>query len=136
MGPALITWRSKRQSIVAGSSTEGEHVAANETLGAIREVENILDELSIDREEAPVLYVDNQASLTIAVDPSALNRSRQYRVIYHRLNMAVEQGEIEMRKVDSSENHADIGTKALDGPDHHRHCIGLGLRPPMDDDFF
>jgi hypothetical protein len=128
MGPALLSWRSKRQNIVAMSSAEAEYVAANESLGYLREVENILDELELNRSHQPVIYVDNQAAIQIAMDPASQHRSRQFRVIYHRLQMAIEQHDVLIRKICSHENHADIGTKALDGPDHMRHLHGLGLQ--------
>ena len=110
------------------SSAEAEYVAANESLGYLREVENILDELELNRSHQPVIYVDNQAAIQIAMDPASQHRSRQFRVIYHRLQMAIEQHDVLIRKICSHENHADIGTKALDGPDHMRHLHGLGLQ--------
>ena len=134
MGPALLKWRSKRQSIVAQHTAEAEYVAANECLGGIMEIENILDEMELMRFDKPVMYVDNQAAIMIAMDPASLQRSRQFRVIYHRLQMAVERRDLYIRKISSHENHADIGTKALDGPDHERHLLGLGLQSSDFDD--
>ena len=56
-------------------------------------------------------HVANQAASMIAMDPSSLQRSRQFRVIYRRLQMAVERHDLYIRKISSHENHADIGTK-------------------------
>ena len=135
MGPALLSWRSRRQSIVAGYASEAEYISANECVGDIQSIENIFDELDVPRSAVPVIYVDNQAAIQIALDPASMQRSRQIRVIYHRIQAIIEKEQIEIRKIDTSENHADIGTKSLDGPDHLRHCLGLGLRPPHEDDF-
>ena len=72
--------------------------------------------------------VDNQAASMIAIDPSSLQKLRQFRVIYHRLQMAVERYDLNIRKISSHENHADIGTKELVGPDHDRHPLDLELQ--------
>ena len=136
MGPALLSWRSRRQSIVAQSSTEAEYVAMNEGYGSILEYEHTLrDDYYLLFVDKPIMYVDNQSAIGIVVDDSALQRSRQFRVIHHRLHDAIAQHDLMILKIDSNRNHADIGTKSLDGPDHSRHLIGLGLIAPHDDEF-
>ena len=136
MGPALLAWRSRRQNIVAQSSTESEYVAMNEGYGSLLEYEHIMKhDYYLQFIDKPIMYVDNQSAIGIVVDDAALQRSRQFRVIHHRLHDAIAQHDLIILKIDSRQNHADIGTKSLDGPDHNRHLIGLGLIAPHDDDF-
>ena len=108
----------------------------NEGYGSILEYEHIMkDDYYLQFIDKPIMYVDNQSAIGIVVDDSALQRSRQFRVIHHRLHDAIAQHDLIILKIDSHQNHADIGTKSLDGPDHNRHLIGLGLIAPHDDDF-
>jgi hypothetical protein len=105
----------------------------NEAYGSIIELEHIiLNDYHMKFSDAAIIYADNQASIGIAINQAALNRSRQFRVIYHRLQDAINKHDLMVVKIDSSRNHADIGTKSLDGPDHHRHVAGLGLISPDD----
>ena len=135
MGPALLMWRSRRQTIVAQSSCEAEYAAINEAYGSIIELEHVIrDDYHMTFYDTPIIYADNQASIGIVVNQAALDRSRQFRVIHHRLHDAIERRDLMIVKIDSSRNHADIGTKSLDGPDHHRHVSGLGLTSPYDSD--
>ena len=60
MGPALLSWRSRRQNIVAQSSTEAEYFAMNEGYGSILEYEHIMkDDYYLDFIDKPIMYVDN-----------------------------------------------------------------------------
>jgi hypothetical protein len=135
MGPALLMWRSRRQTIVAQSSCEAEYAAMNEAYGSIIELEHVIrDDYHMTFYDTPIIYADNQASIGIVINQAALDRSRQFRVIHHRLHDAIERRDLMIVKINSSRNHADIGTKSLDGPDHHRHVSGLGLTSPYDSD--
>ena len=100
----------------------------NEAYGSIIELEHVIqNDYHLEFSDTAIIYADNQASIGIAINQAALNRSRQFRVIYHRLQDAINKHDLMVVKIDSSRNHADIGTKSLDGPDHHRHVAGLGL---------
>jgi riboflavin synthase len=100
----------------------------NEAYGSIIELEHIImNDYHMKFSDAPIIYADNQASIGIVVNQAELDRSRQFQVIHHRLHDAIDKRDLLVVKIDSSRNHADIGTKSLDGPDHHRHVAGLGL---------
>jgi hypothetical protein len=79
MGPALLSWRSRRQSTVAQSITESEYVAMNEGYGSILECEHTLrDDYHLLFIDKPIMYVDDRSAIGIVVDDSALQRSRQF----------------------------------------------------------
>ncbi|XP_024039345.1 uncharacterized protein LOC112097978 [Citrus clementina] len=66
---SLITWRSKKQSVVARSSAEAEHRTMAHGVCEMLWLKRVLDELKRPIEVLMRLYCDNNAAISIARNP-------------------------------------------------------------------
>jgi len=66
VGGNLVTWRSKKQSVVARSSAEAEYRAMAQGVCEIIWVKKILEELKLSGKDMLSLYCDNKATISIA----------------------------------------------------------------------
>ncbi|RVW74059.1 Retrovirus-related Pol polyprotein from transposon TNT 1-94 [Vitis vinifera] len=65
----LVTWRSKKQSVVACSSAEAEFHAMAQGICEGIWLNRLLEELRVPLKHPMVLYYDNQAAISIAKNP-------------------------------------------------------------------
>ena len=65
----LVTWRSKKQSVVARSSAEAEHRTMAHGVCEMLWLKRVLDELRRPIEVPMRLYCDNNAAISIARNP-------------------------------------------------------------------
>ncbi|XP_019054441.1 PREDICTED: uncharacterized protein LOC109115185 [Nelumbo nucifera] len=61
----LVTWRSKKQSVVAKSSAEAEYRAISHGVAELLWIKNLLGELGFPFSDPMSLYCDNKAALNI-----------------------------------------------------------------------
>ena len=69
IGTGVVSWMSKRQSIVALSTTEAEYMAACEAGKEIVWMRKMLQELGFPMTAPSVLYMDNQSAIQVAKHP-------------------------------------------------------------------
>lgn len=70
----------------------------------------------------PILYSDNQAALAIAQNPVHHQRSKHIDIRYHFVRDTVQNDKIVIDYIPTSQQTADILTKAL-GPQLHGNCL-------------
>ena len=63
------------------------------------------------RKDGVLLMGDNESSLKLATNPVFHKRSKHIRIKYHSLRVRVAEGSIELCKVDTGLNAADMFTK-------------------------
>ena len=79
-------------------------------------------------EKGPVtMNADNQGTITLAKDNKFHSRTKHIDLQYHLVCEAVEDGKIMMNYIPTSENIADIFTKALPKPKFVKFVGMLGL---------
>ena len=66
LGDSLISWKSKKQSIVSQSSTEAEYRAMTSTIKEIVWLHWLLADMGISFSHPTPMYCDNQSSIQIA----------------------------------------------------------------------
>lgn len=108
-----IYWKTKKQSSVTKSSTSAEYVALSEAVSEIKFVKNLLNDFGIKIEKPIKIYEDNSGTILIAKFGNLTKRSKYIEIHYHFVNECYERREIDIVKVDTDENLADIFTKAL-----------------------
>ena len=69
LGGNPVTWRSKKQSIVAKSSTEAEFRALSKGIDNAMWIKYILDDLKIMYERPIIIRCENKSALSLAHDP-------------------------------------------------------------------
>ena len=115
-GSAVISWSSKKQDVVALSSTEAEYVsatmAAQECIWLKRLVEDMLYQVNY----AVQIKCDNESAVKLASNPIFHARTKHIEVRHHFIREKVLSEEIALTSVRTNEQVADIFTKALVKP--------------------
>jgi hypothetical protein len=118
VGGNLVTWKSKKQNVVARSSAEAEYRAMTSTANELIWIKWLLEDMKIPYTEPMQMYYDNQAARHIALNLVFHERTKHIEVDCHFV--------IETPFVNSQEQLADILTKALDKGPFERLLIKLG----------
>ena len=92
-----ITWGSKKQNVVALSSTEAEYVALSEAGKEALWLRSLYDELGFKSNRPITIYGDNDGSITLAKNPIFHKRSKHIAIRWHWMRQYVESGEINIR---------------------------------------
>ncbi|WJZ84337.1 hypothetical protein VitviT2T_003945 [Vitis vinifera] len=109
----LVTWRSKKQSVVARSSAEAEYRAMAHGVCEILWLKKILEELKRPLEMPMKLYCDNKAAISIAHNPVQHDRTKHVEIDKHFIKDKLEASIICMPFVSTTQQIADILTKGL-----------------------
>ena len=109
---AAISWTSHAQKTVAQSSTEAEYMALSDTCRQVMWLKHMFGELGLPIDKVPI-YADNNGSIFIGSNPIQERRIKHIDVHYHYICEKVEDGEVEILRVDSNDNTADGFTKPV-----------------------
>ena len=127
-GQGVISWSSKKQSIIALSSTEAEYVAETHAAKEALCLETFINEVTgIDMKPLTVMC-NNLGTISLATDNEFHSCSKHIDLKYHFVCEAVEEGKITLKYVSSQENIADIFTKSLAKVKFAELVTKLGLR--------
>ena len=83
VGGNLVTWKSKKQNVVARSSAEAEYRAMASTASELTWVRQVLADLNITNHEPIKMFCDNQAARHIASNPVFHERTKHIGVDCH-----------------------------------------------------
>ncbi|RVW73200.1 Retrovirus-related Pol polyprotein from transposon RE1 [Vitis vinifera] len=109
----LVTWRSKKQSVVARSSAEAEFRAMTQGICEGIWLNRLLEELWVPLKHPMVLYCDNQAAISIAKNPVHHDRTKHVEIDRHFIKEKIEEGVFKVSYTPTNCQTADILTKAL-----------------------
>ena len=76
IGTGVVSWMSKRQSIVALSTTEAEYIAACEAGKEIVWMRKMMQELGFQLSGTSTLHMDNQSAIQVAKHPEHHGRMK------------------------------------------------------------
>jgi hypothetical protein len=107
-----VSWVSKLQSIVATSTTEAEYVAATQASKEAIWLQMLLEELG-HKQEKIALFCDSQSALHLAKNPAFHSKTKHIRVQYHFVREKVEEGSVDIQKIHTKDNLADMLTKPI-----------------------
>ena len=113
LGGASLSWRSKKQPVVALSSTEAEYIALCAAVQEAVWLRSLLKDLSFEQKDATTLFEDNQGAIVLSKNPNSHPRTKHIDIKYHYTREKVESGEITLRYCRTDEMLADIFTKGL-----------------------
>eukprot|EP00253_Pinus_taeda_P014238 PITA_14238 len=113
IGSGAISWRSRKQSVLADSTTEAEYVAAGEATKEIVWLRKILEDLQVKQVQLTPLMIDNTLAIKLAKNPKFHDRTKHINTKYHLIQHHVEAKTIHLHHCSTNEKIADIFTKAL-----------------------
>jgi Reverse transcriptase (RNA-dependent DNA polymerase) len=113
IGGNLVTWRSKKQSVVARSSAEAEYRAMAATTSEVIWLKQLVKDLGIDCNYPIPMFCDNQAARHIANNPVFHERTKHIEIDCHYIREKIQSKEIETPYIPSQNQLADIFTKSL-----------------------
>ncbi|TPX38458.1 DNA-directed DNA polymerase, partial [Synchytrium endobioticum] len=113
-GNSCIGWWSRVQSVAAQSSAESEYIALCEAAKEIMALRTFLSEIGCEQTEPTIVMEDNQACIQM-VNNGTITRSTRHIAIRERLviQQVMETKSIELKKIHTSVNAADLMTKPL-----------------------
>ena len=127
IGGNLVTWKSKKQTVVARSSAEAEYRAMAHTTCEVVWLRSFLEELGF-RVQLPIpMHCDNQAAIHIASNPVFHERTKHIEVDCHIVREKIDSGILATPFVPTGAQIADIFTKSLFKPRFEFLCNKLGF---------
>ncbi|RVW23974.1 Retrovirus-related Pol polyprotein from transposon RE1 [Vitis vinifera] len=123
----LVTWRSKKQSVVARSSAEAEYRALAQGICERIWIKRVLSELGQTSSSPILMMCDNQAAISIAKNPVHHDRTKHVEIDRHFITEKVTSETVKLNYVPTKHQTADILTKALPRPNFEDLTCKLGL---------
>ncbi|GAB2278532.1 hypothetical protein Dimus_039298 [Dionaea muscipula] len=118
-----ISWKSQLQPIVALSTTESEYIAITEAFKEALWIQRLLKEIKLI-DHCCTVYTDSQSALHLCKNPVFHDRTKHIDVKYHFVRDVLSAGDLEIAKIPTEENPADIGTKVVT-VGKFKHCLDL-----------
>lgn len=124
-----ISWMSKRQAVVALSTTEAEYMAATHACKEAIWLKRLCLDIGI-KQGIVTVYCDSQSAISLAKNPTFHAQTKHIDVQYHFVRDMVEDGRVKLVKVDTLMNVTDALTKAM-STEKFRWCSeSMGLMAP------
>uniref|UniRef100_A0AAV1U9F8 CCHC-type domain-containing protein n=1 Tax=Peronospora matthiolae TaxID=2874970 RepID=A0AAV1U9F8_9STRA len=131
MNNGCISWRSKKQSTVALSSTEAEYMALTEAVQEAIWLKAFLHELGdMNSDEAVKIYEDNQGSIALAKNPEFHKRTKHIDIRYHFVREKVAEGKVVLEYCSTKDMKADLMTKPIPASQFQYLRSMLGIKAP------
>lgn len=80
VGGNLVTWRSKKQPVVARSSAEAEFRGISLRVYELLWIRNVLSDLGFESKETMNLYCDNTSAIAITHNPVQHDRTKHVEI--------------------------------------------------------
>ncbi|GKC48919.1 putative ribonuclease H-like domain-containing protein [Tanacetum coccineum] len=113
LGRRLISWQCKKQTIMATSTTEAEYVAAANCCGQVLWIQNQMLDYGFNFMNTKI-YIDNESTICIVKNPVFHSKTKHIAIRHHFIRDAYEKKLIQVLKIHTDDNVADLLTKAFD----------------------
>ncbi|GKE78865.1 hypothetical protein Tco_1544985, partial [Tanacetum coccineum] len=120
LGKRLISWQCKKQTIVANSTTEAEYVAAVNCCGQVLWIQNQMLDYGFTFMNTNI-QIDNESTIFIVKNQVFHSKTKHIEIRHHFIRDSYEKKLIQVIKIHTYHNVADLLTKAFDvssGPIH------------------
>ncbi|KAJ9542648.1 hypothetical protein OSB04_029154 [Centaurea solstitialis] len=127
LGSGAISWSSKKQGIVALSSSEAEYVAATASACQAVWLRRLLADFGQVQEGATQIYCDNKVMIAMSKNPTFHSRTKHIDIRYHFLRDLIAKGIIELKHCGTRQQVADVLTKSLPNVKHDSFKVKMGV---------
>lgn len=129
LGTSPVSWKTKKQSVVARSTAEAEYRAMALTCCEVTWLSMLLRDMGLSDLPPTIIKSDNQAALAIAANPVSHERTKHVEIDCHFIRDKIAEGAVTTTHVPSHLQIADVLTKPL-GVKQHNFLLGkLGMSP-------
>lgn len=112
LGPNLVSWWSKKQNLVARSSTEAEYRSLANTAAEVLWIQSLLTELKVPF-QTPVLYCDNLSTVSLSHNPVLHAKTKHMELDIFFLREKVINKSLIVNHLPAQDQIADLLTKPL-----------------------
>ena len=125
-----MSWRSSKQSVIAGSTVESEYMAAAEASSEGVWIRNFITELGVVPSALDPLEIlcDNTGAIALAKEPRYHPKTKHINRKFHIIRDYITDGDLKISKVHTDLNVADPLTKPLPRVKHDQHLSAMGVR--------
>jgi hypothetical protein len=113
LGYSLVSWSSKRLTVVSRSSAEAEYRGVANATSECRWLCSLLRELHIEVPKATLIYCDNVSAVYLSQNPVHHRRTKHVEIDIHLVREMVANGELRVVHVPTDLQYVDIMTKGL-----------------------
>ncbi|GJX53355.1 putative ribonuclease H-like domain-containing protein [Tanacetum coccineum] len=117
LGNRLISWQCKKQTVVATSTTKAEYVAAASCCGQVLWIQNQLLDYGYNFMHT-VINIDNNSTICIIENPVQHSKTKHIEIRHHFIRDCNAKKLIQMVKIHTDYNVADLLTKGFDAGRH------------------
>ncbi|GJU40835.1 putative RNA-directed DNA polymerase [Tanacetum coccineum] len=129
LGRRLVSWQCKKQTIVAISSTEAEYVAAASCCGQVLWMQNQLFDYGFNFMNTDI-HIDNESTICIVKNPVFHSKTKHIQIRHHFIRDCYDQRLINVVKVHTDDNVADLLTKGFDLARFNSLVVNIGMMNP------
>lgn len=126
MAGAAISWRSKKQEIVAGSTTEAEYIAMYSAVTHCMWLNKLISNVGI-KPKVMKIFADNKSSIILSENQIHSDRSKHIDIKYHFIREKVLKKVFVFCHIPTTDLPADLLTKGLSKVLVVRHRETMGL---------
>ncbi|GJT66277.1 putative ribonuclease H-like domain-containing protein [Tanacetum coccineum] len=113
LGSRLISWQCKKQTVVANSTTEAKYIDASDCCGQVLWIQNQMLDYRYNFMQTKI-HVDNESAICVVKNPVYHSKTKHIEIRHHFIRDSYEKRLIEMVKIHTDNNVADLLTKAFD----------------------
>lgn len=113
LGNNLISWSSKKQSVITRSSAKNEYRSLASARVEISWLQSLFSKLGICCKEKPTIWCDNVSTTKLARNPIYHSRTKHIEIDIHFIKNKVLAGVLNIHYILSQEQIADIMTRPL-----------------------
>ncbi|GKE15411.1 putative ribonuclease H-like domain-containing protein, partial [Tanacetum coccineum] len=126
LGKRLISWQCKKQTIVATSTTKAEYVVAAHYCRQVLWIQNQMLDYGFNFMNTQI-FIDNESTISIVKNPVYHSKTKHIEIRHHFIRDSYEKKLIQVLKIHTDDNVADLLTKAFDGPRFNFLVVSIGL---------
>ncbi|GJX48315.1 putative ribonuclease H-like domain-containing protein [Tanacetum coccineum] len=129
LGNRLISWQCKKQTVVATFTTEAEYVAAASYYGQVLWIQNQLLDYGYNFMNT-IIYIDNNSTICIIENHVQHSKTKHIEIRHHFIRECNAKKLIQMAKIDTEHNVADLLTKGFDAGRFRYLVSSIGMLNP------
>ncbi|XP_071740934.1 uncharacterized mitochondrial protein AtMg00810-like [Rutidosis leptorrhynchoides] len=126
----LISWQSKKQTVVSRSSTEAEYRALTDCTCELTWLQSLLHDLHISPTKPVTIFCDNSSTIAFAANPIQHARTKHIEIDCHFVRDKIKAGQISTVFIPSTTQVTDVFTKPLSKSPFHSCISKFGICDP------